>query len=506
MKRETQREGRKRERDERWMGVQSFFNPEKRKVTIMDASPTSPGNIDSTEEHGSGDKSHNRWTEKGPHKPKYPHRLQGIDILRGISILLMVVAHVGTYWLRGEDQWLVALYFLVVNVHGTNGFTFVAGMGFGYSWMREMQETLKRRQQDENIKRRQKDENVKRTQKDESIKRGQKGLPTRANQSPQANMPKSQARKSLEHSLLLLGLSILYNVGSALVRGSPRWFEYIWYWNILQTIAVCRIVAWAMIRVPKRWRVAIILALILGTPWITEWVAPNREFSPLQSPTTQQALFFYLFYNPLYADGLLFFLPFFLTGTIVGEFLADLKKGPLNNQHPFRHHHKRFFRKWTILGAVICLAGVALGLENQTGDYGWNLLALINLHPKINWQGLPAFLVANSWQWIIYSIGFELFLSGLLLYRVDFQQTQRKRQWGQGLILKLYGKYSLTVYLEHYLLLFLPFLQNAFSASTIWIPLFLFVLIVAGYTRWLDQEKRQRWTIEYYFRKILQSR
>ena len=53
-------------------------------------------------------------------------RVMTIDLLRGISIFLMMLAHIETYWLEPESFWSIGIKFLIIQIMGTSNFTFVA--------------------------------------------------------------------------------------------------------------------------------------------------------------------------------------------------------------------------------------------------------------------------------------------------------------------------------------------------------------------------------------------
>ena len=68
-------------------------------------------------------------------------RVITIDLLRGISIFLMLRAHIETYWLEPESSWVIGIKFLIVQILGTSNFTFVAGIGFAFSFQNNIKKS-----------------------------------------------------------------------------------------------------------------------------------------------------------------------------------------------------------------------------------------------------------------------------------------------------------------------------------------------------------------------------
>ena len=407
-------------------------------------------------------------TRNTTRSPPSPNRMRSFDILRGISIFLMLVAHIGKYWLQAESQWLVALFYILVNMDGTNGFTFVAGLGFGFSWKR----------------------------------------------SQARNEPRSRwFRRSLIHTGLLFGVSIGFNAVAALVREGSVWWEYIWYWNILQCIAIARLIGLILIRWrPSVWVRVICAGLVFAfTPFIAEWIRKQDSLAGLA------AWVFYVFFNPLYADGILFFLPYFLIGSVLGETLFSYFSFAVTPSKEHEHEHeqenprkKSLLWIWTAVGVLLVGSSLILGKDPSTLDYGWGLLNTINLHPDLNWVGLPLYLVPNSWVWVLFSLGFEILLTLSIVSLTDFRKQKQKQIQNPKLNQKpnknprrtlgpfeIFGRYSLTIYLFHYIGLFSVPWQQALDHRTIWGPLIGFLAIIWLLIYGLHHWARGRYSLEH---------
>jgi len=131
-------------------------------------------------------------------------RVKTFDVLRGISILLMLITHGFLYWLDPKDAYILIIYRFISNTFLVNGFIFVSGLGFGSSWNHQIENgTLK----------------------------------------------KEIYRRSLVRTLLILILSIVYNIIAVLIN-SYSW-NNIWYWYILQTIVFSRLIGLVLIKIHK---------------------------------------------------------------------------------------------------------------------------------------------------------------------------------------------------------------------------------------------------------------
>lgn len=401
-------------------------------------------------------KAHDASPHQKPIAPRHM-RIEAFDVLRGISIILMLWAHCQHLWLRPEDLWLISITFIILNVHGTPGFTFVSGLGFGFSWEQ------KRRQ---------------------------------------GKAQREMELQALTRSLMILGISWIYDIISALIRENVIWVEYFWYWNILQCIAMARILGIGINRLPKWLQIC-----ITGIVWVIgSWLAlAIQPFEALQF--SWQKVVYYIGFNPMHGDSLLIFFPFFMVGKWLGEEIFHVKhhlhEKTLQQRIPETEvvsksdrmegsSYRHFLRKWGIL-AVISL-GIALGIGYQQSsfDYGWKLIFMMNRHPAINSSTLPLFLIPNSYAWVWYCLTVEI---GLTLITVHFFDIAHK--WRANHPLGLYGKFSLTIYIGQYLFLFLPWFQGRFTARSVWIPMILFIGFWGGLALILIKTRKTHYTIEY---------
>ena len=391
-------------------------------------------------------------------------RLHSIDILRGIAIFLMLMAHAETYWLQDESIWVMAIKFIIFNISGTGQFNFVAGLGLAFSWQ-----------------------------------------VSNARKIPESII----VRKNLSRTIMMILVSFGYNIFATILRGTG--WAGLWAWNILQCIAFSRLVGTLLLRYSKKIRLIISLSLVAITGVITFWMVPIYETD------TAAKIVFYIFFNPIHGDGFLVFFPFFINGTILGEILFDSwakqqqflttvpasvsaegetkKSGKKIN--PVAPIVGKQIKQWLFLGLGVMIFGILVGLQMIGPEYDYyDLMGWINYHPKLYLTGMPLFLTPNSFAWAYYSGGWHIVLTCLIFYTIDLQQ--RSRSW--FMIHDYYGRYSLTVYFGHYLILILPpIIYPGFYLDhiTLWIPLFSFWLGNWAFCVFLDHKWKGKVSFEF---------
>ncbi len=382
-------------------------------------------------------------------KKIFKDRIDAIDIMRGISMFLMILVHMDVYWLREESMWLVAFTFISLNFMGTSQFVFISGLGMTYSW-RKSQEIL---------------------------------------DSPRLNLKRSMSR-----TYIMLVVAFIYNVIAILVRPDVG-IEGLWYWNILQCIAVCRLMGAFLLRKPIKFRLAFYFIFLVVHSITLHWMEPRLANSILAD------VIFYIFYNPLAGDIFLIFFSFFLMGSIMGDVVYDCNK--YLHAESFREDNgeklKKTLRIWFITGFAFLSLGIIVGLESTTMDH-WELIPNMNLHPSVNFQTIPLFLSVNSYSWALCCTGVHLIVLFTLFYFLDIKRKSI-RPW---YLFKMYGLYSLTIYFVHYIFLILPFAISAdFSLNhvNIWpVKLILYILIL-GLVYNIHKKTRGRKSFEYFIKK-----
>lgn len=329
---------------------------------------------------------------------KANRRIHTIDILRAIAILLMILAHVYDNWLEPDSWWIGAFSYIILSPLGVPGFVFCSGLSFGFSWDKNLQKNMKR---------------------------------------------KHNVHYSLSRTYIILGISVGYNLAGVLIHGQ-HWTN-LWFWYILQTIAISRLISVLLIRLSKIQRVITSIIIIIFTHFL--------YFSLLgcQSESLGCKFLYWFAFNTVNADSIFFFFPFFLLGTVFGEIMSEFRKVGIS---------KRALQRWMLFGLTVTVAGVLSGLSLSGYNFGWEkLIEGINTHPAVNVSQFPLFLTRNSYAWILYSLGILVLAMSILYYLFDYRAIKHgesKVAHGLFIILGPFGKYSLTIYLTHYVLHIMP--------------------------------------------------
>jgi len=358
-------------------------------------------------------------------------RVKTFDILRGISILLMLITHGFLYWLDPKDAYILIIYRFISNTFLVNGFIFVSGLGFGFSWNHQ-------------------------------IKNG--------------TLKKDIYLRSLIRTFIILILSFMYNIMAVLINDYG--WNNIWYWYILQTIAFSRLIGLVLIKIPKRTRFIFSLFLVLITPVLLNGLQMTKDLNNIAN------IVYFILFNKLDANSILIFLPFFLIGTIFGQEIFELSEDSINNK----------LKKWLILGFIMLLVGLIIGsLQYVDTELGTIYIQKLNRNPNWNIETLPLHLIRGSYAWCIYSIGWEILILVIVFYIVDVKR-KNKDLMEKSNILELFGKYSLSIYLCHYLF-FIIHLE--LSPIFIWIPIVLLILTVWLAVYFLNRCEDGTYSIEY---------
>jgi hypothetical protein len=378
-------------------------------------------------------------------------RVIAIDLLRGISIFFMILAHVETYWLEWESFWSIGIKFLIIQIMGTSNFTFVAGISFAFSF----QENLK-----------------KSTSRDLTIK------------------------KSLSRTIIMIILSLIFNVVQALIGGVE--FSGLWTWNILQCIAICRLFGILIIIVSKYYRFLIAIIWVFLTEIVISWMLPRYEMESFAR------IIFLVFFNPLHGDGFLIFFPFFIFGTLIGEFIQNnAKKNKISaNNKDLTIYNSKSLWKWFLIGLGLFIIGIIIGLKPTSSerDY-YGAIEWLNTHPNIEISTLPFFILPNSYAWVFYCAGWQIMFAIVSFYIIDLKGHYPK----PSNLFNIFGKYSLSIYIGHYLLLYIPFFINSnFSLNyiNIWFYFIGFEAIFWGIFYYLDKKQHNNISLEFVIRSF----
>ena len=349
----------------------------------------------------------------------------------------MLSWHVIRNWTPDKGGWLLVMVRIATNMFGVPTFVFVAGVAFGLSW-----------QLGEN-----------------------KGI-----------CVQEQRQKSLARTGTLALISGGYNLVGVLVHGYG--WENLWFWYILQTVLWCRLLALGIVHWDnKSHQLIVALGIIAITPFILNGLNFGQDL------TGGKRVLYFILFNPLDADSPLFFLPTFIIGMILGSEMGTITIDPSNTQNINLQ-----LKKWLLCGGLFITAGVLLGWQQVDTEIGWHYIDQLNLHPDINILTLPFVLIRGSYAWCLFTIGCNILLLTFIFYRVDLPNKENSKNTHSDNWLDLYGRYSLTIYLGHYLYFIIHF---NISFCWIWLPMLIILTATGGIIKQLEKLGQGRYSFEY---------
>lgn len=303
-------------------------------------------------------------------------RFRSFDTIRGFCIFTMIIGHLLDWWLRPQEIWLSVVYHAVIADIAASGFLLISGV----SSMISFRNSLRKAEIS--------DDYNQRMVKHDYIYKG----------------------------LLILIVAIIYNSIDALINLNPL---RIWTWYIPMTIAFSILLTYPILKVSKRLR--ILCAILL---WIINFLILSFLLHFERQGNVFNVLF-YILYNDINVHPILFYLSYFLIGTVIGEIIYEIY---LNNDQKIRLNALKFklILPLLIFGGTLTGIGVLLFL--------------------------PDFLLHGTVSAIIYSLGVILILTSTLLIIEEFEVFKEKKRYR---LFYYYSYYSLTIYLTHNSLYFL---------------------------------------------------
>ncbi len=253
-------------------------------------------------------------------------------------------------------------------------------------------------------------------------------------------------------ALLILGLALGYNLFLVIFFGDLKYF---WTWFVLLTIAISLLLGWFILKIPKSIRILIVFLI-----WILNEILLIFLY-PHQGEMNVHGVLFYFLYNSLDLDFFLGFFPFFIIGTVLGDILYEIYKEEEEKVMKL-DLKKKLLIPSLISGPSLILVGIFFQL--RLGDIYGHDTQLFNF---------PDFLIRGSFSWLLYTFGILLVLLSILIFIEEFDILKTKKPHR---FLYYFSYYSLTVFISHNVLFFI--FPNQFSATIIWLPIAITIIIV----------------------------
>ncbi|MFX1259779.1 MAG: heparan-alpha-glucosaminide N-acetyltransferase domain-containing protein [Promethearchaeota archaeon] len=314
-------------------------------------------------------------------------RLKSIDILRGLSMLWMFLAHLMIWWLQKEDLWLYRATFAICDVLGSSAFLFVAGLSTVISYRNRLIKV--------------------------------KIL---------ADYNKKMVKKEyMFRALFILILALIYNTVVAI---GAEDLKMIWTWFILLTVAISLFAGWPLLKTSKLFRIFFGAIIWLLNQFIFAFLLPFKDESNIYG------LLYYIFYHTEDLNPILSFFSFFLFGTVVGDIIMEIYKMENKAERKNALKSKLIF-PLLIIGVILIGIGVffkyPMFLQHRT--FPWKIytmgILLVLLSILIFAEEFVFVNIKKSYRFLFYFSYYSLsvFLVHNLLYFLFYRQLNAVNIW-----------------------------------------------------------------------------
>ncbi|MHA1732547.1 MAG: heparan-alpha-glucosaminide N-acetyltransferase domain-containing protein [Promethearchaeota archaeon] len=343
-------------------------------------------------------------------------RIHSIDVLKGISIILVITAHSAYFWVTPEWYWLYGMIYMLLDVFGPSMFMFLSALGVVFS-----------------------------------VKSKQEIYPGEAIRS-----------RIVRRAAVLIVIGMIYNLILQMVLPIP-WILKLWGWSIIFAIGFAQVFTYLALKLSRFNRVILAFIIIYIGPALHN-VLRSRFASPLPTGgwdhypidsmddfVNGYAVFFFILYQMASMEPLLPWAAYSLIGSIIGEMLLDaIDKGT-------KQDYEVFQREILFLGIFLTIGGIIAGLNLTTETFGFPTLAIINgetalqagVGSPLHLSAIPEFLVHGSTANMIYNLGVALLLEALFFALLELREKRGKAVF----FFEFYGKLSLTIFFLHQILI-----------------------------------------------------
>ncbi|MFX0040621.1 MAG: heparan-alpha-glucosaminide N-acetyltransferase domain-containing protein [Promethearchaeota archaeon] len=201
-------------------------------------------------------------------------RLKGIDIFRGLIMVLMVFVHLRDWWLiGGADAAFSNITRPFIDRTFAPAFMFSAGLSTFISY----------------------NNRIKRISEEYSYR--------------------TIKNEYLFRAIIIGIIGLIYNIFVAIMKSDP---SLIWTWFMLFSIGFSLLMAWPLLKVSKIIKIAVGLMIIIANE-ILFWL-----LWPFRGQLNFNGIMYHIFFNSLYLDPILESFFFLLIGIVIGELIVDI--------------------------------------------------------------------------------------------------------------------------------------------------------------------------------------
>ncbi len=328
-----------------------------------------------------------------------PKRINSIDLVKGLAILLIMICHCGSVWLDEEWFFLYGIIYTCLDMVGPSLFVFLSALSVVFS-----------------------------------VKRKQGKLPNNI----------IRIRIYSRGSMIII-IGLLINLITPVVPGYPFPLN-IWGWSILVFIGFSQIFSYHALKLKKYLRAIIGIIIISISEIIIEFLYLSKDLN------LGTWILHYIISSPYPILPLLPWLSICFISTLFGEILYDtMEKGT-------KEAYKHLFHIFLFWGIVLIVFGVITGIEVKPPgsviieEYPhFELLEISNRQKYNYYAGMYGFFIRGMFANMWFNLGADLFIIAIGFYIIDIKLV--KNLFTDMLI--YYGKVSLSLFLVHYIFLLL---------------------------------------------------
>ena len=336
-------------------------------------------------------------------------RIESIDFVKGLAIILIIGAHAAGAWLVPYWQFFHGIGFTFLDIVGPSLFVFLSALSVVFS-IRSKKGQIK-----------------------EKIIRN----------------------RIFSRAIMIIVIAVIFNLISIEFTVEGYTFPAtLWGWNILMFIGFSQIFSYYALKLNKITRAIIGLVIIFTSDPIRQFLFQNKGPENLLI-----SVLHYIITSPSPMTPLLPWLSVCFISSIFGEYLYEAMIGGTKKDY------WKLFRTFLYWGIAFVLVGIFLGLNSYIyGDeYALGMLPLNEYPhlmlldgmrtqkfiPEVTYPGMWEFTIRGRAPNMIYNLGAALILIAVCFYIIDI-----KRKMNNFIsMINYYGKISLSLFLLHFVFL-----------------------------------------------------
>ncbi len=360
-------------------------------------------------------------------------KLKSIEIIKGLSILIILFSNAINYWLVFDVESIYIITFLltILSIFGPMLYIFTVSFSISFTLNKKM-----------------------------------------------GRIPERNNRNIvLTQGFFLISLGILFNLITNSISHFP---QNLWGWNILVFLGFSQFISYYIFKLVRWARFAIGLSIIIFTPGIREFLFIGKDLNPTLN------IIYFIVVSPNPSFSLLPYASISVFSTVFGEFIYE--SITLNSSNANLHSTNSIFKYGSFLlvcGLLLPFIDVGFIITGENYDpltYPFiDAIPLLEAYPTTFISGIPTILYTGTPSYIFVSMGVALLVIGRKYYRKDILHKNNLKIN----IVSLFGKNSITLFFLQFI--FLPLFYQKLPLL-MFIPFLIAYIILLGFLLYLWQK------------------